>query len=303
MPRTRLIAACLAAWAASGGATVAETPPAVIAPALEGASGDDLDISTDSATDITWYRPRFEFWQIDDFKIYPAVGESQGGARKMVLTIVVKDPPSGLPDAVHVSGGEESWIIPISDPRSIVSHDSGCRVTQTISLQNQADAVLNLIDSSEVELRLTGYGRPLRYKVSPRDLKGIQQVARLWNMPRLPSAKGRPPGPKYRDDGTAADVRNPELIRSSKVQPRFPKKAQGKNVLGRVELQAVIRKDGTVGEITVLEGAGGDCGFEAAAVEALSRWRYKPGTVDGEAVDVYFTVRMDFTYGDYKIAR
>ena len=39
--------------------------------------------------------------------------------------------------------------------------------------------------------------------------------------------------------------------------------------------------DGTVGEIEVRQGAGGDCGFEEAAIEAVSKWRYKPGTKDG----------------------
>ena len=60
-----------------------------------------------------------------------------------------------------------------------------------------------------------------------------------------------------------------KLTQEDKVQPRFPKFAQGKNVLGRVVLQAVVRSDGTVGNIEVLKEAGGDRGFEAAAIEAV----------------------------------
>ena len=59
-----------------------------------------------------------------------------------------------------------------------------------------------------------------------------------------------PPAPAKRDapEGVfvagVGNVQNPEIIKSSKVQPRFPKAAEGKGVLGRVVLQAVVSKDG-----------------------------------------------------------
>ena len=266
----------------------------------DASTADDLDISTEDSTGITWYRPRFEFWQIEDFKVYPSIGIGDAGERRMILTIVVKDPPGGRPEAVHIDGGKEPWIIPISDPEAVVTHDSGCRVTQTITLQRQAEAVLNLGESQEVEVSLTGFNRPLRYRLSTGDLDGIRRLARLWAQPTLPVAAPKPTGSGPGKAGVGWT--NPEIIKSSKVQPRFPKRAQGKQALGRVVLQALIHKDGTVGEITVVRGAGGDCGFEAAAVEALSHWRYKPGTVDGTPVDIWFTVEIDFTYGNYRIA-
>lgn len=49
-------------------------------------------------------------------------------------------------------------------------------------------------------------------------------------------------------------------------------------------------------------GAGGDCGFEEEAIKAVRKWRYEPGTRDGQPVDVFFTVLIDFTFGDYRMA-
>ncbi|HXH28366.1 MAG TPA: energy transducer TonB, partial [Candidatus Polarisedimenticolia bacterium] len=89
-------------------------------------------------------------------------------------------------------------------------------------------------------------------------------------------------------------VTNPELITSTKVQPRYPEIARKAKVQGQVILQAVIRKDGTVGDVTVLKSPGSKFGFDEAAIAAVKQWRYKPGLQNGKPVDVYFTVVVDF---------
>jgi protein TonB len=66
-------------------------------------------------------------------------------------------------------------------------------------------------------------------------------------------------------------------------------------VAGRVILQAIIRQDGSVGDIQVLSSPGKNFGFDEAAVEAVRQWRYKPGLQNGKPVDVYFTVVVEFT--------
>ena len=73
----------------------------------------------------------------------------------------------------------------------------------------------------------------------------------------------------------------PELARRAKVQ-------------GKVILQAVVRKDGTVGDVQVLQSPGSKLGFDEAAVEAVRQWRYKPGLQNGKPVDVYFTIIVEF---------
>jgi len=61
-----------------------------------------------------------------------------------------------------------------------------------------------------------------------------------------------------------------------------------------VILQIVVRKDGSVGDITVVRTPGEDLGFEQAAMAAVQRWKYKPAMKDGKPVDVYITVVVDF---------
>jgi TonB family protein len=36
-------------------------------------------------------------------------------------------------------------------------------------------------------------------------------------------------------------------------------------------------------------------GLDQAAIEALEQWRFRPGTKDGNAVDVHVHVEMTFT--------
>ena len=90
-------------------------------------------------------------------------------------------------------------------------------------------------------------------------------------------------------------VCDPALIESSRVPPSYPELARQAGVQGKVLLRAVILKDGTVGNITVLESSGTGLGFDEAAVKAVSRWRYKPGLQDGRPVETRVTILVDFS--------
>jgi protein TonB len=89
-------------------------------------------------------------------------------------------------------------------------------------------------------------------------------------------------------------VTNPELIPSSKTQPKYPEIARKAKIQGKVILQAIVRKDGTVGDIQVLQSPGAKFGFDEMAMAAVKTWRYKPGLQNGKPVDVYFTVVVEF---------
>lgn len=101
------------------------------------------------------------------------------------------------------------------------------------------------------------------------------------------------PGGKVHFGGVGG-VTNPVRPAEGFVPPRYPAKAREKGAEGKVILQAVIRKDGTVGEVKVLNAPEGDLGFAEAATESVRKWRYEPARLNGEPVDVYFTVVVDF---------
>ena len=98
-------------------------------------------------------------------------------------------------------------------------------------------------------------------------------------------------GPAYPGVG---DVSNPKLVPASKVVPKYPEKAFRAKVEGKVILQCVVRKDGSVGDIEVLEAPQEGLGFEDAAISAVRQWQYEPGLKDGRPIDVYFTVIVEF---------
>lgn len=88
--------------------------------------------------------------------------------------------------------------------------------------------------------------------------------------------------------------RQPELIKESYVPPRYPLLQRGLRVETRVLLQAIVHPDGKVGEVSVLESSRPNLGFEDAAIEAVKKWRYKPGMRDGEVVDMPITINVVF---------
>jgi TonB family protein len=63
---------------------------------------------------------------------------------------------------------------------------------------------------------------------------------------------------------------------------------QSARVEGMVVLDAVIHRDGTVGDIKVLKSSGPF--FERSAIEAVKQWRYAPIPYEG-----ILTVNVNFT--------
>lgn len=111
------------------------------------------------------------------------------------------------------------------------------------------------------------------------------------------------PNPPMQGDGGPADepllagvgdVTSPVLIPETKVTPEYPEAARVGRLEGKVILRAVIRRDGTVGDVSVLRVSMPSLGFEESAMAAVRQWRYQPAMQRGRPVDVYFTVMVDF---------
>jgi len=79
------------------------------------------------------------------------------------------------------------------------------------------------------------------------------------------------------------------------VEPIYPALARTARMNGLVVLTAAIDEEGRVGDAEVVDCTRKGVGFEEAAVDAVSQWRYIPATVGGEPVSVYFAVVVSFT--------
>lgn len=90
-------------------------------------------------------------------------------------------------------------------------------------------------------------------------------------------------------------VSTPELISTTRVEPVYPPAALRMGVSGKVILQIVVKRDGTVSAAKVLAEPGGNYGFGKAAVAAVTQWRYRPAQREGRPVDAYLTVNIVFS--------
>jgi TonB family protein len=88
----------------------------------------------------------------------------------------------------------------------------------------------------------------------------------------------------------AGEVTAPIPLRE--VDPAYPADMIHDNIQGVVILYAVIRADGSVAEVKVLEGF--DDRLDENARIALSSWMFVPGTRDGNPVDLEAVVRIPF---------
>lgn len=76
------------------------------------------------------------------------------------------------------------------------------------------------------------------------------------------------------------------------VNPVYPEEARAEHVSGMVVLETVIDHTGAVRDIKVLKAL--PRGLTEAAVDAVKQWVFKPGTINGEAVDVIFNLTINF---------
>ena len=79
----------------------------------------------------------------------------------------------------------------------------------------------------------------------------------------------------------------------TRVSPLYTESARRARIEGVMILEAVIDRQGNVGEIKVLKGLG--FGLDENAVSAVARWKFRPAHAgDGRAVAVYFRLTVDY---------
>ena len=76
--------------------------------------------------------------------------------------------------------------------------------------------------------------------------------------------------------------------------PQYPPLAKKARIQGTVRLEAIIGTDGTIRELKTLSGHPLLVG---AALDAVSRWRYKPTQLNGQPVEVITEIKVHFRLG------
>ena len=80
---------------------------------------------------------------------------------------------------------------------------------------------------------------------------------------------------------------------------KYPEEAKEKNICGRVFIEFVIEKDGSVSNVNVMRSIGGGCDEEGVrVVKAMPKW--KPGLMKGKPVRVHYVLPINFKLDDRK---
>jgi protein TonB len=220
--------------------------------------------------------------------------------------------PGGLPDAPHsisaraagahaADAGAPNGSGPagisitgnrIADPGALANASSGGAVPDP-----RHAAASRTAPSHSAAGRTIGNWDP---SVPPERILRDAHIGTLHvNMPNLTSASGSWTLRFARlDDGTAPklaytpqrEVNPPVPLR--KVDPRYPPELVKERIEGEVVLYAIIRKDGSIDSIQVMRSI--DPQLDRNAMDALAHWKFGPGTLDGEPVDVEAVVHIPF---------
>lgn len=88
-------------------------------------------------------------------------------------------------------------------------------------------------------------------------------------------------------------VMSPEVIHEEK--PQYTSEAMRAKVQGIVEVEAIVLPDGSVGQVQIVRSLDDRFGLDQKAVEAVKRWRFRPGTRMGKPVPVLVNIELTFT--------
>ncbi|HUK86630.1 MAG TPA: energy transducer TonB, partial [Terriglobales bacterium] len=124
---------------------------------------------------------------------------------------------------------------------------------------------------------------------------GKKYYQMILNAPNLTSAGGSwvMRFAELADEPKAGELTAPVAL--DKVDPAYPNQLIKDGVEGTVTLYAVIRADGSVADVKVLRGV--DDRLDQNARLALLRWRFRPATKNGQAVDLEAVVQIPFVIG------
>jgi len=102
-----------------------------------------------------------------------------------------------------------------------------------------------------------------------------------------PGSGGGIGGGPYRP---GSGITPPRLLREVKAD--YTEEARRRGLAGEVVMEIIVRRDGSVGDVKVLQGLGS--GLNDRAVQAVRQWRFAPAERLGTPVDVIVEVSVEF---------
>ncbi|HEX2832319.1 MAG TPA: TonB family protein [Thermoanaerobaculia bacterium] len=86
------------------------------------------------------------------------------------------------------------------------------------------------------------------------------------------------------------NVKAPQIV--TRVQPDYTESARKARIAGVVIVEAIIDENGNVDQVKVVKGL--PAGLAEAAENAVRKWKFRPGTLNGRPVATIFNLTVNF---------
>jgi TonB family protein len=224
---------------------------------------------------------------------------------------VALPPPATNPDARRIVTTRVADKTTLSAPAAGAAEQTDAGTTPG-SARGQWQRVVVRVDHDSVALSVNG--RPLQIVEASGPQTGylglesgrgtiefrLFRVTRLVTVPMCYAAdwsavprdqiRNLPQAVPFRGQGVAG-WQAPTVMRD--VKPRYSADAMRSKVQGTVTVEAVVRPDGTVGEVCVVKRLHSELDLEA--VKAAKAWKFSPAAKDGTPVPVLIMIELVFT--------
>ncbi|HQF39643.1 MAG TPA: energy transducer TonB [Opitutaceae bacterium] len=110
-----------------------------------------------------------------------------------------------------------------------------------------------------------------------------------WDVPRTPP---RPSSRVVRGDTWNADDLDKKPVITSRAAPRYPYEMKRGGLSGTVLLRFIVDTHGNVDDVEVVSST--DPEFSRSAVEAMLRWKFRPGMKNNRRVNTRMEMPMSF---------
>jgi protein TonB len=131
---------------------------------------------------------------------------------------------------------------------------------------------------------------PQKMKVATEAVKTDMTAMEIPTLNLSASVSGGPMGGTL---GTGAAMFDGDLLPLQRIPPQYPRDAARSGITGWVQLEVLVNADGSVRSAKVLDAKPRGI-FEASAVQAVMRWKFKPKIKDGKPIEQKGAQKIEF---------
>lgn len=131
---------------------------------------------------------------------------------------------------------------------------------------------------------------PQKMKVATEAVKTDMTAMEIPTLNLSASVSGGPMGGTL---GTGAAMFDGDLLPLQRIPPQYPRDAARSGITGWVQLEVLVNADGSVRSAKVIDAKPRGI-FEASAVQAVMRWKFKPKIKDGQPIEQKGSQKIEF---------